>query len=393
MSSDLNTFQQAVNSVLDPSEKESLGYSPYPPSNSSLALPQQKSLTQGSISKNNKKLGKRKTYTKAPLNRNLLEESPLSLGESPGTQGWKSGTSLWENTPSSMCANNKSAYVNFTELELKQVTEGRRASDEKLVNQYKILNIVGCGAYGKIFRAVDGQGAVVAVKVYNKRMLNSWRVGKDRTAISPVMNEIQVMMGLAHPHILPIYEVIDHPDSTKLYISQEYMSKGCLSDLIPITEASAQKYFTQIFSAINYLHNDLNIVHRDLKPNNFLINDQETVKICGFSSAQSTNSVKDSVGTFAFMPPEMHKSQIYPKQADVWALGVSLFYVIDGKIPSFCKDKTVLEDNKAEIRIPESFSGELKELLLRIFDKVAENRITIEEIMKSQWVSKVFCNS
>lgn len=312
----------------------------------------------------------------------------MSFGESPGTQGWKSGTSLWADTPGSMGAS-KSNVVTFSELEL---NSGRRASEEKVVNQYKILNIVGCGAYGKIYRAVDGLGAVVAVKAYNKRALNCRRVSKDKTAIGLVMNEVRVMMELVHPHILPIYEVIDHPTSTKLYIAQEYMPKGSISDLIPLPESSAQAYFNQIFSAINYLHNDLNLVHRDLKPTNFLINDQETIKICGFSLAQSSDSVQDSVGTFAFMSPEMHKSQIYPKQADVWALGVSLFYVIEGKLPSFCKDKTVLHQQKAEIRIPDSFSEELKELLLRIFEKVPENRIRIEEIMESRWVSKVFCN-
>jgi serine/threonine protein kinase len=213
---------------------------------------------------------------------------------------------------------------------------------------------------------------------------NRW-IGNKKTCISQIMNEIQIMQKLSHPHILPLYEIIDDDNSNKLYISQECMNRGCLSDIIPINERTAQLYFAQILSAIDYLHNTVNLVHRDLKLENFLLNDKEKVKICGFSSAEPADAAQGISGTYAYLPPETYKGQIYAKEADVWALGVSLYYMVEGKAPiSNNKDKN------AEVEIPENLSNELKALLLKIFEKNPESRIKVQDIFKTEWMAKVY---
>ena len=145
-------------------------------------------------------------------------------------------------------------------------------------------------------------------------------------------------MHLDHPNIIKILEVIE--TSSKIYLVLEYASKGPISESLPLSEEKAAYYFSQLISALEYMHEHKLIVHRDIKPDNLLIDENDWLKIWDFGSAhtiyQETDETHQLAGTYAFMPPELYSKQrgsVHAKPIEMWSVGVTLFYMMIGRIP------------------------------------------------------------
>lgn len=275
------------------------------------------------------------------------------------------------------------------------VTKEKMNDGALRVNQYRLMQKVGSGAYGKVFKAVDDEGNVVAVKVYNKRRLRSKWIGKGRTALQLVSSEIEIMQSAAHERLINLYEVINQEDYHKIYLVLEFADGGTLHQRGKFAEKDAKMYFRQLIDGLEYLHEKLEVVHRDIKPQNILFDSNNNLKIADFGSAQYIKHGRDeltsSAGTFAFMSPEMHGgSRVYRgKPTDIWAAGVTLYYMIEGKTPF--KSRVVVdlmnEVKTQEISYPSHFSKTLQELLSGMLEKDPDKRISIDEIKQSQWFS------
>ena len=125
-----------------------------------------------------------------------------------------------------------------------------------------------------------------------------------------------------------------------------------------------------------------------------MISSENILKVCDFGSAQFIGTMRDemnnSAGTFAFMPPEAHKDGAYKgKPADIWACGITLFYMITGKLPfssrkvgDFCN-----LPKEFHIEFPEDFGEELKDLIRAMTDMNPSLRIPVRKIKKHPWVS------
>jgi serine/threonine protein kinase len=93
-------------------------------------------------------------------------------------------------------------------------------------------------------------------------------------------------------------------------------------------------YFSQIIKAVQHFHSK-GICHRDLKPENILIDDSGNAKIIDFGFSSSGKPYLTSYcGTPPFMCPEIVQKRPYSGiKADIWALGVMLFLMTNGKLP------------------------------------------------------------
>ena len=275
------------------------------------------------------------------------------------------------------------------------VTKEKMNDGALRVNQYKLMQKVGSGAYGKVFRAVDDEGNVVAVKVYNKRRLRSKWIGKGRTALQLVSSEIEIMQSASHERLINLYEVINQEDYHKIYLVLEYADGGTLHQKGKIAEKDAKMYFRQLIDGLEYLHENLEVVHRDIKPQNILFDANNNLKIADFGSAQYIKHGRDeltsSAGTFAFMSPEMHGgSRVYRgKPTDIWAAGITLYYMIEGKTPFRSRVVVELmnEVKTQEISYPSHFSETLQQLLSGMLEKDPDKRMSVDQIKQSQWFS------
>ena len=127
----------------------------------------------------------------------------------------------------------------------------------------------------------------------------------------------------------------------------ELIRGGCLQNLMltrkHFTDLEASVILRSLLNAVEHVHSK-NYVHRDLKPENILISelsDLSTVKLVDFGLSASfrinltENSLNEKMGTLLFMAPEQERSMQYGKKIDIWACGVVMYMLIEGKHPLY----------------------------------------------------------
>jgi [calcium/calmodulin-dependent protein kinase] kinase len=232
------------------------------------------------------------------------------------------------------------------------------------------------------------------------------------TNLQAMEMEADVMKALNHPNLVRLYEVIRSDNSGKLLMVMEYCHAGPLVDekgrfshyQEDIPEIIVHHFFKQITSAIQYLHSE-GIVHGDIKPENMLLSGDGTVKISDFGQSlrimrndsyhngpgEKTSMLTRTLGTPAYLSPEICAGEEYDGfAADMWALGVTLFFFMFGKLPFEGSTVVDLYDNIAEeeVSFPEgqALSIELQDLFLRLLNKNPNYRITADELVVHPWV-------
>ncbi|CAO2616764.1 Putative sperm motility kinase W [Lemmus lemmus] len=208
-----------------------------------------------------------------------------------------------------------------------------------------------------------------------------------------VLSEIAALEAMQHPHIIRLYQVLT---TTKYcYIITEYAPGGNLYQLIQeegrVQEEQAQIIFGQLVSAVKCCH-DHDIVHRDLKPQNILLDAKGNVKLGDFGLAircRAGTVLQGRCGTKCYNAPELVLREGYDgRKADVWSLGVLLYFVTTGHHPF--SGSTLKETEKSITNgmydIPARISGQLENLIHRILTVAPEKRPSIEDIQHHPWV-------
>jgi len=217
-----------------------------------------------------------------------------------------------------------------------QETTTTRQGDSPLPNipQYDILEMIGRGGAGVVYRARDRQlKRLVALK-----LLRDWSFADD-TSRSRFRAEAEAVARLHHPHIVQIYEY-GEADACP-YLSLEYVPDGTLEAWCrsPRSIREIATMIATIAEAVGFAHAQ-GIVHRDLKPANVLLA-KESPKIADFGLAKQTEGdlkLTQSaaiLGTGAYMSPEQAwgKSREVGPATDVHALGVMLYELLTGETP------------------------------------------------------------
>lgn len=262
------------------------------------------------------------------------------------------------------------------------------------INQYKLKEELGKGAFGRVVKADTEDGSLYAVKIYSRRNLRSKWIYKGRTALDLVSSEIEIMSKLNHPHVIKLHEVIECPSSNKIYLVIDYASRGSLADIIPVSESQAKIYFKQLILGLSYLHKVAKVAHKDIKPDNLLIDSENHLRIGDFGSSQNLvegmMEIRGSVSTYAFMAPELVRgdSNISGEAVDVWASGVTLYYMIVGQLPFHTKKLQQLYEaiKTQEVSFPDSISSECVSLLSGMLVKDPSARLRVEEIVRYSWM-------
>ena len=219
---------------------------------------------------------------------------------------------------------------------------------------YKLEKKLNAGAFGEVFAAVASNGDRVAIKVISFKTLSD----EIREVFLP--REMCALIFSRHQFIVPVYDIVRTEE--KIYTFLEYCNMGDLFNYIVrhgyVSQALAMLWFYQISNAIDYLHNKMDVAHRDIKLENVLLNDMiAKVTDLGFAKCcrdNQTNSVVMSntfCGTPGYMSPELLYQVPYnPFLADVWALGVCMYIMINGCYPYNSDDpKLMLEEIKERL--------------------------------------------
>jgi calcium/calmodulin-dependent protein kinase I len=269
---------------------------------------------------------------------------------------------------------------------------------QNFFDYYTLQDDIDEGKFGKVKIAVNkSSGEKVAVKVIKKDELK-------KNELEMLKNELDLMKLFRHPNIVSL---LDHFENENyMFIVMEHLSGGNLSNYLikmncKLTEKQVAKIINAVAQGIKYI-NSFCIIHRDLKPENIMFSnnsDKYCVKIIdfGLSKILSPNEkLSEGMGTLRYVSPEVLTRKPYNKEVDVWSLGVIMFLLLSGN--GILPFDDIYDDEETigkkivfldQSYPKESFIGVSKEAL-RLIDaclaKKIENRITILELLKDDWV-------
>ena len=266
------------------------------------------------------------------------------------------------------------------------------SSMEKILSEinFKMGKKLGEGMFSTVKLATHSlTNEQVAIKILEKTKITKIE-DKER-----IKREIEIMKKVKHFNIAKLYAVID----TKLtiYLIQEYVQGKELLDYInkkgKLSENEACKFFHQIISGLDYIH-QCGIAHRDFKPENIIVtNDNQILKIIDFGLSNTYEKgqlLKTACGSPCYVPPEMIKEENYNGAlSDIWSAGIILYLMLCGKLPFYDDDNQILYEKILEGKYeePEHLSGKAKDILKKILEIDVNKRINFEGIKSHPWFS------
>lgn len=210
------------------------------------------------------------------------------------------------------------------------------------VGHYKILDRLGTGGIGEVYRARDTRlGRTVAIKVL------AADIARDPARRARFLEDARVSATLSHPNIATLYEIGE--DHDLVYLALEFVPGDPLKTVIggrPLNPRRAVDFAVQIADAVADAH-AAGVIHRDLKPDNVIITPKGSAKILDFGFAAWTKggaareraaraAGKHAAGltTVPYMSPEQALGAPVDATTDVFSLGVILFEMLTGRLPA-----------------------------------------------------------
>jgi serine/threonine protein kinase len=201
--------------------------------------------------------------------------------------------------------------------------------------RYRTIRTLGEGAMANVYLAQDPNlSRRVAIKVIKPHLLGSEAIMRRFRA------EASVLANLRHPNILQVHDY-DIEDG-RHYLVMEYAEGPGLQSLLndlggrPLPPPAAAWFAWQAAQGLAAAHK-LGLVHRDIKPDNMLLTADGTLKIADFGIAHiaelDQTMAGEVLGTPYYMAPEQTLAETPAPQADLWALGVVLYYCLTGRRP------------------------------------------------------------
>jgi serine/threonine protein kinase/Tfp pilus assembly protein PilF len=203
----------------------------------------------------------------------------------------------------------------------------------KIISHYKILEKLGEGGMGVVYKAQDTKlDRIVALKFLPKHLLC------DESAKTRFAHEAKAASALDHQNIATIYE-IDEVEG-ECFISMAYIEGKSLKELIrekPLSMDAVLNISIQIAEGLNTAHKK-GIVHRDIKSDNIMLTDEGLVKIMDFGLAKLKGVTKltttgATLGTLQYMSPEQAQGMEVDQRSDIFSFGVVLYEMIAGQLP------------------------------------------------------------
>ncbi|EAY17684.1 AGC family protein kinase [Trichomonas vaginalis G3] len=191
-------------------------------------------------------------------------------------------------------------------------------------------------------------------------------------------NEVLALTTLDHPNIVRLYSHFE--ENGKYYMILEYCEGGTPESLIKNKVRPIQNKIVnitkQLVRVFKYIHSK-RIAHHDIKPSNILFDKYGRIKIAdfGLSGYYSTNESHYNVGSYGYLAPEQRTSHAFdPFLADIWSLGVTIYYMTCGLNP-FIKQK-----NSYKYIIPMFVERSLAEVISGTLEEDPLKRLSLDKI-------------
>jgi eukaryotic-like serine/threonine-protein kinase len=187
--------------------------------------------------------------------------------------------------------------------------------------RFKVVKELGQGAQGLVFLANDTQlDRLVAIKVLHSHSPES-------------AQEAKIVSRLQHPNIVALYDTLLHNGHPCLVF--EYVNGQTLAQLIArdgaIPPVRAVEIICGLLEGLAYAHGE-GLIHRDIKPHNVMLDEHDRPRLMDFGIAAKRGSKEvGMIGTVGYMAPEMMQNLPVDAEADVFAVGMTLYQMLTGR--------------------------------------------------------------
>lgn len=261
--------------------------------------------------------------------------------------------------------------------------------ESKYISHYKILEILGVGGTGKVFKAIDvNENKIVAVKVLNPQLM------KDEENKKRLNSEGRLLSSMNHPNIVKVFEFGETEKHS--FVAMEYLSGGTLEEFIEknysLSSNTIINIAEQVCSGLKEIHGK-DILHRDLKSQNIMFDENNVVRIMDFGLSKSPlvstmTSLGTVIGTLGYVAPEQVTNMYVDQRCDIFSFGVVMYQMLTNKLPFTGENEIALihsifnsQPEKPSL-INKECNGGLEKIALKCIEKEPENRFkNVDELL------------
>ncbi|KAM6432688.1 uncharacterized protein O9250_000087 [Rhynochetos jubatus] len=276
---------------------------------------------------------------------------------------------------------------------------GKTFLHSKQVGNYLVGEMINKGSFAKVMEGLHiPTGEKVAIKVIDKR-----KAKQDSYVLKNMKREPRIHQMIKHPNVVQLYETLETDNS--YYMVMELCLGGDLLDRIcdkkRLAEREVRRYTRQILSAVEHLHRQ-GIVHRDLKIENFLLDENNNIKIVDFGLSNtakfeglSQELLHTQCGSPAYAAPELLAHGKYGPKVDIWSIGVSMFAMLTGTLPFTVEPFNIKQLHQkmliGEISpIPSDISPGAVHFMQSLLEPDPAKRPGVKEAIKDKWLNEGF---
>lgn len=216
-----------------------------------------------------------------------------------------------------------------------------------IANRYHLVELVGKGAMGRVYRAEDTLlGSVIAVKFLAVTLVSGQKM-RDRFFAEA---RTCAQLGQKSLHIVRVTDYKVSDDDVPFYV-MEYLQGESLNEVINKQAIPLPRFLSlarQICLGLQCAHQGLlidgqlcPIIHRDIKPSNILVSHDagygELVKVLDFGIAkllqEDSGQTNSFMGTLPYSSPEQMEGQDLDPRSDIYSFGIMMFEMLTGKMP------------------------------------------------------------
>ncbi len=241
------------------------------------------------------------------------------------------------------------------------------------VGPYRLVEQLGQGGMATVFKAYHpALNRYVAIKALHPAFTH------EPNFLARFQREAQVVAGLEHPNIVPIYDYAEHEG--RPYLVMKFIEGETLKARLSRGRLDADeigRIVESVGAALSYAHAQ-GVLHRDVKPSNVLLAGDDRIYLADFGLArmaeagESTLSADVMLGTPQYISPEQAMGQHnLDNGADIYSFGVLLYELVVGKVPySADTPFSVIHDHiYSPLPMPRSIRPEISESLERVLLK------------------------